>query len=89
MTPADNERANAHHRTCAHCALPVFYDYFLKPEVWALTGLGYHGGVLHLPCVEIRIGRRLVPADFDNSHAKQGQSINDAIRWAFSRRRIT
>jgi len=84
MTPADNERVNAHHRTCVHCALPVFYDYLLKSDVWAATGLGYHDGVLHLPCVEARIGRRLSLADFEDSCAKQGQSINDGIRWAFA-----
>jgi hypothetical protein len=72
-----------HFMICAHCKKPVFYEYYLKCSVWKETGLGYHGGVLHLPCVEELIRRSLTVEDFDMSVKKRGQSVNDGILWAF------
>lgn len=73
---------NDHFRTCAECGEPLFYAYCLKDDVWAATGYEYHGGTLHLPCVERLIGRKLTLDDFNFQILKQGHSINDAIKWA-------
>jgi hypothetical protein len=39
----------------------------LSDEVWRLTGLGQFG-MLCIEHVETRIGRRLIPTDFNNSY---------------------
>lgn len=41
--------------------------YMLIDDVWRLTGLGKFG-MLCIEHVEQRIGRRLIPADFNNSY---------------------
>lgn len=59
----------------------MLYEYVLCDEVWRATGLAYHDGVLHLECVEKRIGRELRLDDFSDKPKKNGHNINDAIRF--------
>jgi len=59
-----NERWKEHFYTCFHCKELCAEDYAVTDEVWAAAGMHYHGGVLHLACVERRIGRRLALDDF-------------------------
>ncbi len=88
-TPEDNRRLLSHFHTCAHCNEPIYYEYVVKRSVWEAAGMEYHGGVLHLDCLEEKLGRNLELDDFegpigpDDRH--HGHSINDAIRWALKR----
>lgn len=63
-------------RLCAHCGEVSWHDYMVRNEVWACTGLGPNGGVLHLPCLESLLGRRLVLRDFSDA------PCNDEIFFA-------
>lgn len=87
-TPEEHDKLREHFENCAHCGLPFYYDYHVKDDVWAASGLDFHAGTLHLPCLEKLIGRRLALDDFigpsRNPNCK-GQSPNDIIRWAFER----
>jgi hypothetical protein len=49
---------------CAGCDQKCADAYMVKDEVWMETGLGNRGGVLHLKCLEISIGRELTIDDF-------------------------
>ena len=73
-----------HHNKCTHCGEDIFYQYVLKNDVWKQTGLAYHDGVLHLPCAEKLIGRKLVLDDFRFDLGRGGNTINDAIKWAIT-----
>ncbi len=81
-TPAERRAMAKLWDNCDECGARVYDDYMLKDEVWKLTGLrfGPGGGVLHLPCVEKRIGRSLTIDDF------APYSVNDALRWALTRK---
>lgn len=86
-TPEDRNLLNQHFYTCLECKLPLYYEYVVHKEVWETAELDYHDGVIHLPCLEKRLGRALTLEDFIEPIGKksQGQSINDAIRWAYQR----
>ena len=88
-TPDENAALLKHFLTCAHCEKPLYYEYVVTPEVWEAAGMDYHGGVLHLECLEEKLGRQLVPGDFAEpigpAERHQGNSINDAIRWAWTK----
>jgi hypothetical protein len=47
--------------------------YMLIDETWRLTGLGKYG-MLCVEHVEGRIGRKLVPADFNNSYLNRART---------------
>jgi len=82
-SPAGLKQLEKHFNHCAHCGEFLYYEYLLKEDVWALTGLDFHGGVLHLPCVEKLIDRKLTLDDFRfDLAARNGHTINDAVRWA-------
>jgi len=85
-TPEENKLLLAHFLTCAHCKRPLFYEYLVKKEVWSAAGMDYHGGVLHLECLEKLLDRELKLDDFEGpigmESRHRGNSINDAIRWA-------
>jgi len=51
---------------CLDCRFDTLDEhyYMVSDELWAATGLGPHDGMLCLYCLEQRIGRRLVFADF-------------------------
>jgi hypothetical protein len=42
--------------------------YTIKPAVWRAAGMDDFGGCLCIGCLEIRIGRTLVPKDFKRNH---------------------
>lgn len=53
--------------------LPFTYNdqnemYIVHPHVWKAAGMEPDGGYLCVGCLEKRIGRRLVPDDFDQDH---------------------
>lgn len=52
--------------TCHDCGKPVLYreHWITRPEVWAESGMKPNGGCLHQACLEERLGRKLVEADF-------------------------
>jgi hypothetical protein len=82
--PAGLKQLEEHHNRCAHCGDDIYYQYVLKNNVWEQTGLGYHAGVLHLPCVEKLIGRQLTLDDFRFDLGRGGNTLNDIIKWAAS-----
>jgi hypothetical protein len=43
--------------------------YMVKPAVWKAAGMRGFDGCLCIGCLERRIGRTLVPADFTRNHA--------------------
>jgi hypothetical protein len=61
---------------CRDCGLDVTaagHWHMLLDSVWARTGLGPEDGVLCLPCIEKRLGRRLVYADFRRTNRSNRQ----------------
>jgi hypothetical protein len=42
--------------------------YCVKPKVWKDAGMDDFGGCLCIGCLEKKLGRRLVPKDFDRKH---------------------
>lgn len=75
---APNEIAQRYRRrstTCVECGRFCGDNYYLAREVWKATGLERFDGVLHLACVEKRIGRRLTLEDFTDA------PLNDQVRW--------
>lgn len=48
---------------CDDCG-EAFRSCMVTDEVWRATGLPDHGALLCLPCLQARIGRELVAADF-------------------------
>jgi hypothetical protein len=42
--------------------------YFVKPRVWEAADIDGWGGCLCIGCLETRLGRRLKPKDFDQTH---------------------
>jgi len=59
---------------CRVCKKKLDYIYHVYDEVWALSGLKPSGSVLHVECLEKRIGRKLTFDDFP------GTSCNSAYR---------
>lgn len=57
-----------------------FEHYFVKNEVWFDAAKMSESGMLCVGCLENRINRKLVPADFTSAH------INDPKRYAMSDR---
>lgn len=55
-------------RHCEDCCVDVMgsdeYEYMVTDEVWRQSGLSPNGGKLCVECLEVRIGRPLVPEDF-------------------------
>lgn len=54
---------------CVDCdvdTLLIGEYYMVKSEVWALTGLGPHDGMLCITCLENRIDRQLTSKDFSD-----------------------
>lgn len=60
-----------------HTGLHLEY-YMVRDDVWALSGLGGHDGMLCIACLEDRIGRALTPDDFPDL------PINSGGAFAFS-----
>ncbi len=48
---------------CSYCDEEDFDHYMLKDEIWREVSK-YREGTMHLKCVEILLGRRLVSEDF-------------------------
>jgi len=62
--------ANRRKFLCLDCRVDtgkIGEHYMLIDETWGLTGLGKYG-MLCIEHVEDRIGRKLVPSDFNNSY---------------------
>jgi hypothetical protein len=56
---------------CVDCgrntgSLGICESYMVKPEVWAKTGLDFHGGCLCVRCLEKRLKRKLNKRDFSD-----------------------
>lgn len=49
---------------CSHCGRVVRQQYLVHDKVWALAGMPSVVGLLHVGCIEKRIGRRLTRRDF-------------------------
>jgi hypothetical protein len=45
--------------------------YWVKPEIWKLSGMEPYGGCICIGCLEKRIGRTLTPKDFP-THVSNG-----------------
>jgi hypothetical protein len=59
------------HRYCGDCDADVWAIgewYMVRDEVWPIHG---EGGVLCVGCLERRLGRRLVPADFTDARCNR------------------
>jgi hypothetical protein len=51
--------------TCHDCGVDARNErYMVIDETWRQSGLGPHGGVLCVGCLETRLGRRLTQTDF-------------------------
>jgi len=50
------------YRVCAECQAPCHESYMVRDEVWAAVGMPQEG-VLHVACLERRLGRALTPED--------------------------
>ena len=64
---------------CLHCGQFFAGDYLVLDCVWKAAGLKRRDGVIHLKCLEERLGRHLTMADFKPSPA------NDAIEHMVTR----
>lgn len=53
--------------------------YMLVDSTWSLTGLGKYG-MLCIGCVELRIGRKLVKSDFNNSYLNNPRTCSKSAR---------
>ena len=85
-TPSNTKLLREHFSLCFACDEKVFYEYMVKDAVWKEARLKFEEGVLHLPCLESILGRELVLDDFMEAvTGANGNSINDAIRWAEER----
>jgi len=51
---------------CGECT--KFEHYFVKNNVWQGLANMPEAGMLHVLCLEARIGRRLAPEDFTSAH---------------------
>lgn len=50
---------------CHECGKPCSnHEYIVRAAVWQAAGMEKHGGLLHMRCLEKRLGRCLVTADF-------------------------
>ena len=50
---------------CVDCKADCEHEYYMvHNEVWKASGLGPSDGMLCIGCLEVRLGRRLVPGDF-------------------------
>jgi hypothetical protein len=69
-------------RKCEHCGeRDAFEPYTVKKEVWALSGLSPKGGLLHLACLELKIGRPITVDDLD-----PGAAWNRPLIYFFGRK---
>lgn len=57
----------------------INYQYMLYNGIWASSGLK-PSDLAHLPCVESKLGRELVQADF------QQCPMNSLIHWMFQQK---
>ena len=57
---------------CRQCGRPCFDDYMVRDDVWLQTGLGRLEGVLHLGCLEVRLGRPLRADDLTEAPVNGG-----------------
>lgn len=67
---------------CAECGgedADTLESYMVHDEVWESAGMDQHKGLLHLRCLETRLGRHLRESDFPR------YVINMAILFAFER----
>lgn len=93
LNPQDKQQLHLHFVVCFACDEKLYYEYLVKDAVWKdEAGLDYEAGVLHLPCLEKILGRELVLDDFREAIEgpmhfpyANGNSMNDAIRWAAKR----
>jgi hypothetical protein len=61
----EDQSMHAPWRDCLDCGVPTYRigeDYYVRPDVWPI---GRDDGMLCIGCLEQRIGRRLVAADFE------------------------
>jgi hypothetical protein len=78
-------RRNRH--LCRDCQLDTIahgHYYVVDDALWASTGLGPHGGMLCLPCLERRIGRKLRLEDF-TAIIPRAFPVSDEARAAHER----
>jgi hypothetical protein len=61
---------------CVHCGRDGFDLYMVHDEVWRAVGMSSIG-FLHLPCLEVLLGRQLTLADFTEAR------VNETVRWAW------
>jgi len=53
--------------TCVDCGKPFYLDheYIVRNAVWAAAGMkGWASGLLHRPCLEKRLGRKVTVDEF-------------------------
>jgi hypothetical protein len=68
---------------CQDCGLDVTaagHWHMLLDSVWACTGLGPEDGVLCLPCIERRLGRRLAYDDFQRTNRRNREAWDGRSR---------
>lgn len=73
-TPQQRKLEHLRTTTCAHCGRICGDSYMVHDELWAKADVDR--GVLHLRCLQIRLGRKLTLGDFTN------YPINETIKFA-------
>jgi hypothetical protein len=65
---------------CGNCT--KLEHYFVKDSVWQGLASMPEAGMLHVLCLEGRIGRRLTPEDFTNAHINNPKTntMTDILR---------
>ena len=71
----------------AEPGIPTEY-YVVHDELWALAGMGPHGH-LCIGCLEQRLGRRLIPADFTTAPVNRpGIQPTPRFAWSYRTQRL-
>jgi hypothetical protein len=66
---------------CVDCSENTSYEhYFVTNDVWMEQAKMGEAGMLCVPCLELRIGRRLGPADFTDAHINNPKTHPMTIR---------
>jgi hypothetical protein len=75
--PACRYGSDVHCVDCGVDTLDVGEFYMVRADVWPLDPLG---GMLCVGCLERRIGRRLVPADFTDCPLNRARGSSERLR---------
>ena len=75
MTPREVEEAF----NCIGCGTDTLHEYYMVlNDVWLLGGGG--NGMLCIGCLELRLGRKLIPHDFTDCRVNRDHLAHKSIR---------